>query len=113
VKHEVCQIRVELTGVHPLIWRQLLVPSNVTLMKLHRVLQCAMGWEDSHSYTFESGSNVPLNRSLPNACPSEDCGGAPGYEDVFTGDSETKQQTPHRTSGVDRAVVRPARLLRR
>jgi hypothetical protein len=29
VKHELCQIRVELTGVHPLIWRQLLVPSNI------------------------------------------------------------------------------------
>lgn len=131
MKHELCQIRVELRDVRPLVWRQLLVPSAMKLTQLHRFLKCAMGWENGHGYTFESGANVPLARSWASApigkvftaiggpliylydpgdgweheitleervscdvetdyatcmageraCPPEDCGGAPGYEE--------------------------------
>jgi hypothetical protein len=35
------------------VWRRLLVPENVTLAKLHVILQWAMGWSDSHLHEYE------------------------------------------------------------
>lgn len=47
------QLRVELRGVEPLVWRRVLVPENITLAKLHVVLQWAMGWHSSHLHEYE------------------------------------------------------------
>jgi len=30
-----------------------LVPGSITLLRLHRILQIAMGWEDYHLYAFK------------------------------------------------------------
>lgn len=46
------QLKVTLQGSKPPIWRRLLVPSSITLSKLHDVLQIAMGWTDSHLHQF-------------------------------------------------------------
>jgi hypothetical protein len=46
------QLKVTLQGSRPPIWRRLLVPSNMTLGKLHETLQVAMGWSDSHLHDF-------------------------------------------------------------
>jgi hypothetical protein len=46
------QIKVTLNGVRPSIWRRLVVPSSLSLMDLHDVLQAAMGWMDSHLHQF-------------------------------------------------------------
>ena len=48
------QIKVTLEHVKPAVWRRLLVPANLSLGKLHRVLQIAMGWTNSHLHLFES-----------------------------------------------------------
>ena len=49
----VYQLKVSLNGAKPPIWRRLLVPSAVSLAQLHRILQLAMGWTDSHLHQFE------------------------------------------------------------
>ena len=49
---KIYQIKVTLTGSKPPIWRRLLVSSLITLSKLHKVLQIAMGWTDSHLHQF-------------------------------------------------------------
>lgn len=49
------QLRVELKGIEPLIWRRILVPENVALPKLHVILQWAMGWSNSHLHEYEIG----------------------------------------------------------
>lgn len=36
-----------------MIWRRLEVPAAITLPKLHRVIQVAMGWEDYHLHEFQ------------------------------------------------------------
>jgi hypothetical protein len=55
---EIYQLKVTLLRTHPPIWRRLLVPSDMTLAKLHGVLQVAMGWDDSHLHAFESGGQT-------------------------------------------------------
>jgi len=47
------RLHVELLEIAPAIWRRLLVPSWITLAKLHLVLQVAMGWTNSHLHKFE------------------------------------------------------------
>jgi hypothetical protein len=51
---EIYQLRVTLLGTSPPIWRQLLVPSELTLAQLHDVLQVAMGWQDGHLHEFSA-----------------------------------------------------------
>jgi hypothetical protein len=50
------QIRVTLLASDPPIWRRLRVSGNVTLARLHKVIQTAMGWTNSHAHMFEAGS---------------------------------------------------------
>ncbi len=47
------QLKIELRGVTPLVWRRILVPETVTLATLHTILQCTMGWTDSHLHEYE------------------------------------------------------------
>ena len=49
------QLKITLLGVRPAIWRCVLVPGTFSLLKLHRVIQGAMGWHDAHLHQFEIG----------------------------------------------------------
>ena len=53
---EIAVLRIELAGIEPLIWRRVAVNTTLSLMDLHRVIQAAMGWLDSHLCAFEAGS---------------------------------------------------------
>lgn len=46
------QLKVTLKDSHPTIWRRVQVPDNITLSKLHRIIQEVMGWYDSHLHEF-------------------------------------------------------------
>lgn len=52
----VYQLKVTLKGSHPPIWRRLQVRGDIPLSRLHRVLQIAMGWTDSHMHQFRVGA---------------------------------------------------------
>lgn len=45
-------LRITLKDSKPLIWRDILVPSNLNLENLHYVIQAAMGWDGSHLHQF-------------------------------------------------------------
>jgi len=46
------QLKITLQGSKPPIWRRVLVKSDITLAKLHQIIQIAMGWYDSHLHQF-------------------------------------------------------------
>lgn len=48
----VYQLRVTLRDTHPPIWRRILVPGEISLFNLHRVIQTTMGWDDQHLHRF-------------------------------------------------------------
>ncbi|MGN9906043.1 plasmid pRiA4b ORF-3 family protein [Phytohabitans sp. LJ34] len=48
------QIKIGLRDTKPPIWRRLLVPADISLAKLHRTIQVAFGWDDSHLHVFET-----------------------------------------------------------
>ncbi|MGB8475447.1 MAG: plasmid pRiA4b ORF-3 family protein [Candidatus Acidiferrum sp.] len=52
------QIKITLNGLNPAIWRKMQVSADVTLFKLHRIIQEAMGWTDSHLHQFVIGDDI-------------------------------------------------------
>jgi len=52
---DIYQIKVTLKHSKPPVWRRIQVPGDVTLAKLHRILQVAMGWADYHLHQFMIG----------------------------------------------------------
>lgn len=121
-------LRLRISLLDTKVWREVLVPPDFTLARLHTVIQLTMGWEDYHLHDFSSGrtkmsEKIALGQvfckvgakllytydygdswdhevklvgrvsaaeetPLPSctdgqlACPPEDCGGVPGYEEL-------------------------------
>lgn len=48
------QIKITLKHSRPPIWRRIQVTGDTKLGKLHRILQVAMGWTDSHLHAFRA-----------------------------------------------------------
>lgn len=57
------QVRVELVGSTPPIWRGLDLAADVTVDVLHDILQVAFGWTDSHLHRFAPAQD-PLGREF-------------------------------------------------
>jgi hypothetical protein len=47
------QLKITIDDIRPPIWRRVLVPSRMTLAQVHRVIQEAFGWWNSHLHAFE------------------------------------------------------------
>lgn len=50
--NEIATIRIELVDTDPLIWREVEVPTSITLKALHDIIQAVMGWFDCHLWEF-------------------------------------------------------------
>jgi hypothetical protein len=62
----VYQFRIELREVKPIVWRRVLIPSDMTLANLHVLVQYAMGWDDLHLHRFRiHGRDYGSNSHLP------------------------------------------------
>ena len=54
VRRNIHRIKVTLHGGKPPIWRRFEVSSDITLMRLHDVIQRGFGWQDNHLFVFET-----------------------------------------------------------
>ena len=52
---EIATARIELKDTDPPIWRQVEVPTSITLKVLHDIIQVVMGWFDYHLWEFTIG----------------------------------------------------------
>lgn len=52
------QIRVDLKGYKPPIWRRLLIPTGITYANLHEIMQIAFEWSDEHLHNFFVGRTL-------------------------------------------------------
>ncbi|HSV67974.1 MAG TPA: plasmid pRiA4b ORF-3 family protein [Mycobacteriales bacterium] len=48
------KMKITLRGSKPPIWRRLEVPSGITLLQLHEVIQEAFGWDGHHMWVFST-----------------------------------------------------------
>jgi hypothetical protein len=49
------RVRLDLRGAKPPVWRRLELPGDLSLPRLHDVIQAAMGWYNSHLHRFRTG----------------------------------------------------------
>ena len=74
--NQICTVRIELIDTDPLIWREVDVPTSITLKVLHDIVQITMGWLDYHLWEFTIGKQ---RYGLPM---DEDWGTAPRTEAI-------------------------------
>lgn len=48
-------LKIKLLDIEPEIWRRFVVPADITLDRLHDVIQIVMGWHDYHLHEFIIG----------------------------------------------------------
>lgn len=46
------KIKIVLRDSNPLIWRRIIIPSQITFERLHDIIQVAMGWSNNFLYDF-------------------------------------------------------------
>ncbi len=69
--NQICTVRIALVDTDPLIWREVEVPTSITLKVLHDIVQITMGWLSSHMWELAIGERT---YGLPT---DEDWGMAP------------------------------------
>ena len=57
-RRDLLKIRVELIGISPPVWREILVPARYSYWDLHVAIQDAMGWLDYHLHEFRFGGSL-------------------------------------------------------
>lgn len=51
-RYDIYQFRVVVQGISPLVWRRLLLRSDMSLATLHATLQIVFAWSDVHLHCF-------------------------------------------------------------
>jgi hypothetical protein len=87
---QICTVRIELLDTDPLIWREVEVPTSITLKVLHDIVQITMGWLDQHLWEFRIDGRI---YGLPM---DEDWGTAPRIEAIKVRLRDVLK--PHRTT---------------
>jgi Plasmid pRiA4b ORF-3-like protein len=49
---EIYRVKITLSGSRPAIWRRFLVKGDISLARLHDIVQYVMGWDDAHLHQF-------------------------------------------------------------
>jgi len=52
LRKPIYQLKITLKEIEPPIWRRVLVSGNVSIKTIHKVIQIAMGWTNSHLHMF-------------------------------------------------------------
>lgn len=52
---QIYRIKITLENVKPPVWRRIEVPGDVTLARLHAIIQRVVGWDDYHMWSFQVG----------------------------------------------------------
>lgn len=58
MNHKLFSLKISLNEIEPKIWRCFIVPANITLDRLHDVIQIVMGWMDYHLHEFAIDKKV-------------------------------------------------------
>ncbi|MBS9535471.1 plasmid pRiA4b ORF-3 family protein [Mycobacterium sp. M1] len=63
------RVRVDLSDTKPKVWRRLELASDLMLDEVHRIIQTAFGWTDSHLHQFGSGPSYYSPQTEYYLCP--------------------------------------------
>jgi hypothetical protein len=63
------RVRIDLRDTKPPLWRRLELASDLSLDRVHDVIQVAFGWTDSHLHRFASGPAIYSTETERYLCP--------------------------------------------
>ena len=66
------ELEISLCEIEPRVWRRFAVRSNITLAKLHDIVQVVMGWMDSHLHQFVTNDDTHYAPLSPYGDPDWD-----------------------------------------
>ncbi|MDY0286663.1 MAG: plasmid pRiA4b ORF-3 family protein [Bacteroidia bacterium] len=49
---EIYQVDISILNIEPAIWRQIEVPSDISLSDFHKLIQIVMGWKNKYKHRF-------------------------------------------------------------
>ena len=76
-RRDLLRFRVDLVGILPPIWREILVPGGYSFWDLHVAIQDSMGWWDSHLHEFRVPDPVRRTNVLIGIPTGEEPEGSP------------------------------------
>ena len=50
--NKILKLRITILDIMPKIWREILIENDITFEELHKIIQIAFGWTNSHLYGF-------------------------------------------------------------
>ena len=50
--NKILKLRITILDIMPEIWREILIENDITFKELHKIIQIAFGWTNSHLYGF-------------------------------------------------------------
>ena len=86
---KIYQIKVNLRGSKPNIWRRILIPSEMLMSDFHYVIQATMGWTNSHLHQFIHDGEYYAKR-IPEEFMVDDFG--IDYENMKVSDFLTREK---------------------
>ncbi len=69
-KSTVYQLKIILADIKPPVWRRVEV-EDCTLLKLHKIIQVGMGWDNYHMWLFDIGGEQYGDDVMDSTCESE------------------------------------------
>ena len=51
-QYKIITLHIEIEGIHPPVWRRVVVDGDISLRMLHHIIQAAFGWTDAHLHEF-------------------------------------------------------------
>ena len=64
--------KIQLVGVtKPPVWRKIVVPETISMLKFHEVIQAAFGWENSHLFEFRYAGQIACAIGIPDESDPE------------------------------------------
>lgn len=70
-QNEGYQLRISLRGIKPEIWRRITVSKECSFAELHKIIQKAMGWENSHFHLFNASGAAIGDKKQLDDCKDE------------------------------------------
>lgn len=61
------KILIEIEGTKPNIWRRLFIQSDLFLMDFHKIIQTAIGWDNSKDHIFIKNEHIFGNEEVINS----------------------------------------------
>lgn len=55
---KIVRLKIELADIDPPVWRRVQVPVDLSLRRLHDVIQAVFDWHDCHLHQFEVGERI-------------------------------------------------------